>query len=89
MVIARCAYTLPTGYTRRRPVGRMTVNARDTLGPDGIAWVLRAWERFTGGPEDAPHNVLMEVTTPSGIRAWVHDRDGAGTAPMLLLPEDY
>ena len=82
--------SLTPGYTRHRPIGAMTSNARATLSPEELVWVMQEWIRFTGGPEDEDFNVIMERKTPiTGTRVWVVDRDGPESRPMLMLPEDY
>ena len=88
-MVALASPTLPANYTRSRPIGSITRNAAVTLGAVEAAWTMAAWRAFQGGPEDQPYNVIMEATTPSGVRVWVVDRDGEDSLPMLMLPEDY
>lgn len=88
-MVATAQPTLPANYTRSRPIGSITRNAAVVLGVVEAAWVVAKWKEFQGGEEDCPFNVIMEVKTPSGVRAWVVDRDGEDSLPMLMLPEDY
>ncbi len=84
------AQTLSPNYTKQRPIGHVTSNALNTLHPAELAWIVREWSRFTGGPEDHDYNVICELTTPiSNTRVWICDRDGEDAQPMLMLPEDY
>lgn len=83
-------HTLSRFYTRMRPIGFMTANARNTLTATELLWIDEQWRAFRGGPEDGPYNVICDLTTPqSGTRVWVMDRDGPDSWPMLMLPEDY
>ncbi len=88
-MVAIATNTLPANYCLNRPVGLITRNAAATLGAVEAAWVARAWAEFTGGEEDEAFNVIMERTTPSGVRVWVMDRDGPDSLPTMMLPEDY
>lgn len=82
--------TLSPGYTRNRPVRRMTSTVRDILNPLEFLWVSKMWCNFEGGPEDYDFSVIYELTTPiTNTRVWVVDRDGPESEPMLMLPEDY
>lgn len=82
--------TLSVDYTKMRRIGAVTSNAQATLAPEELAWVLREWAKFTGGPEDEDWNVIMERVTPmTQTRIWVVDRDGTQSVPVLMLPEDY
>ncbi len=82
--------TLSPNYTLRRPIGHMTSSIFDELHPAELAWIVRQWRDFTGGPEDCDFNVICELVTPiSGTKVWVIDRDGEESQPMLMLPSDY
>jgi hypothetical protein len=88
-MVALAQPSLPPNYTKKRPIGSITRNAAVVLGAVEAAWVVAKWNAFQGGDEDCPFNVIMEVKTPSGVRAWVVDRNGEASLPMLMLPEDY
>lgn len=82
--------TLSPNYTARRPVRYTTAAALDVLHPAELIWIMRAWHRFEGGPEDRDFNVICELVTPiSNTRVWIVDRDGPDSSPMLMLPSDY
>jgi hypothetical protein len=87
-MVAIAQPTLSPDYTKKRPIGYLTSNAKASLSILDILWITREWLNFQGGPEDYDFSVIMEVTTPTGIRVWVHDRDEE-SKPILMLPEDY